>query len=94
MSDKTEPWKWGDDKRPADAYDTAPAGTRFLMCGYDAHAREFASGDWVRHSDYASLQDEVKRLKSELADAQENYHLINEMVAKMRNAAKDGKTAE
>jgi uncharacterized protein YukE len=63
----SEPWKWGEDKQPQDAYDTAPAGTRFLMCGYDAHAREFASGDWVRHSDYARLQAEVKRLEYESA---------------------------
>ena len=27
--------------------------------------------------------DENKRLKAELAEAQENYHLVNEMVAKL-----------
>ena len=30
-----------------------------------------------------SLKAEVERLKAELADAQESYHLVNEMVAKM-----------
>jgi hypothetical protein len=49
----------------SDPYDTAPAGTRFLMCGYDAHPKEFASGDWVRYSDYARLKAEVERLKAE-----------------------------
>jgi hypothetical protein len=47
----------------SDPYDTAPDGTRFLMCGYDAHPKEFASGDWVRYSDYARLKAEVERLR-------------------------------
>ena len=29
------------------------------------------------------LQAQVEQLKAELADAQESYHLVNEMVAKM-----------
>ncbi len=40
-------------------------------------------GKWVSYEDYARLKDEVERLKAELADAQESYHLVNEMVAKM-----------
>jgi len=31
----------------------------------------------------ARLKAEVERLRKELADAQENYHIVNEMVAKM-----------
>lgn len=59
----SDPWKWGEEKQPQDAYDTAPIGTRFLMCGYDAHSKEFASGNWVRYSDYALLKAEVERLR-------------------------------
>ena len=36
----------------------------------------------------ARLKAEVERLRKELADAQENYHIVNEMVAKM---LKEGK---
>ena len=36
----------------------------------------------------ARLKAEVERLREELADAQENYHIVNEMVAKM---LKEGK---
>ena len=36
----------------------------------------------------ARLKAEVESLRKELADAQENYHIVNEMVAKM---LKEGK---
>jgi len=36
----------------------------------------------------AMLSDEVQSLRKELAEAQENYHLVNEMVAKL---IKEGK---
>lgn len=34
------------------------------------------------------LQEEVQRLVKELADAQDNYHLVNEMVAKLIKESK------
>ena len=37
----------------------------------------------------ARLKDEVLALRIELAEAQENYHLVNEMVAKL---IKEGKS--
>lgn len=39
----------------------------------------------------ALLKAEVDSLRKELADAQENYHLVNEMVAKL---IKQGKPTE
>ena len=39
----------------------------------------------------ARLNAEVNSLRKELADAQENYHLVNEMVAKL---IKQGKPTE
>jgi len=41
------------------------------------------AGGWVSWEDYARLKDEVERLKAELADAQESYHLINECIAQI-----------
>jgi hypothetical protein len=46
------------------------------------------AGPLVMYDDYARLKAEVERLRKELADAQENYHIVNEMVAKM---LKEGK---
>jgi hypothetical protein len=46
------------------------------------------AGPLVMYDDYARLKAEVKRLRKELADAQENYHIVNEMVAKL---LKEGK---
>lgn len=53
------------------------------------------TGSWVENAYYeylkadnAHLKAEVERLRRELADAQENYHIVNEMVAKM---LKEGK---
>ena len=36
----------------------------------------------------ARLKAEVEALRKELADAQENYHLVNEMVARLRKEGK------
>ncbi len=41
------------------------------------------AGGWVSWEDYARLKAEVERLKAELADAQESYHLINERIAQI-----------
>ena len=49
---------------------------------------EHPEGEWVKWQDYARLKAENERLRKELADAQENYHIVNEMVAKM---LKEGK---
>ena len=56
----------------------------------DAEAVMFQcpDGTFVKYADYARLNAEVERLRKELADAQENYHIVNEMVAKM---LKEGK---
>ena len=45
-------------------------------------------GNWVPHENYAHLKGEVGRLRKELEESQENYHLVNEMVAKL---IKEGK---
>ena len=49
---------------------------------------EHPEGEWVKWQDYANLKAENERLRKELADAQENYHLVNETVAKL---IKEGK---
>jgi hypothetical protein len=49
---------------------------------------ECSIGEWVLHSDYARLKAEVDAIRKELAEAQENYHLVNEIVAKMLKAGK------
>jgi hypothetical protein len=96
----SEPWKWGDEGKPKPEY-KEPTG-RHLCCGMDAEMRPFAQGDWVPYEDYARVQaeladckseagylkDEVVALRKELAEAQENYHLVNEMVARLRKEGK------
>ena len=42
----------------------------------------------LMQAENARLKAEVESLRKELADAQENYHIVNEMVAKM---LKEGK---
>ena len=39
-------------------------------------------GNWVPHENYAHLKSEVGRLRKELEEAQENYHLVNELAGK------------
>jgi hypothetical protein len=41
-----------------------------------------------RDAENALLKAEVYAIRKELAEAQENYHLVNEMVAKMLKAGK------
>ena len=45
----------------------------------------------LMQAENARLKAEVESLRKELADAQENYHIVNEMVAKM---LKEGKLNE
>ena len=49
--------------------------------------------DCIKHyaeveAENARLKAEVERLRKELAEAQENYHLVNEMVARLRKEGK------
>ena len=89
MSDKiTEPWKWGDENQPKPEEAPHILGKRHLCCGFDAEMRPFAQGNWVAYEDYARLKTENEALRKELAEAQENYHLVNEMVARLRKEAK------
>ena len=39
-------------------------------------------GNWVPHENYAHLKGEVGRLRKELEESQENYHLVNELAGK------------
>ena len=39
-------------------------------------------GHWVPHENYAHLESEVRSLRKELEEAQENYHLVNELAGK------------
>jgi hypothetical protein len=52
---------------------------------------EAEQGQYIEYGDYARLKAEVDAIRKELAEAQENYHLVNEMVAKM---LKSGKSIE
>ena len=56
MSDKAEPWKWGDEGKPKPEY-KEPTG-RYICCGFDAEMRPFEQGDWVPYNEYAKLRME------------------------------------
>jgi hypothetical protein len=82
MSDKTEPWKWGDEGKPKPEY-KEPTG-RHLCCGMDAEMRPFEQGDWIPYNEYARInerwefihrldslaikkqKEEIERLKAEV----------------------------
>jgi hypothetical protein len=68
---------------------TDVTGARY--CYPDAGMIEDKDGKYVEYEDYARLKAEVDAIRKELAEAQENYHLVNEMVAKM---LKSGKSIE
>lgn len=50
--------------------------------------RDLSISNAVLRDDNAKLKAEVEALRREIADAQENYHLVNEMVARLRKEGK------
>lgn len=59
-----------------------------INCCFEADMIENSAGDYVLYEDYALLQADVKALRTELADAQESNHILNETIAMMRKEAK------
>ena len=68
-----------------------PEGEYVRWEDYDATCETLAHTETERDASDAEverLKAEVERLRKELAEAQENYHLVNEMVARLRKEGK------